>query len=355
MALTFCTIISKNYLSYARVLAQSVRIHHPKSRLFVLLTDNPENFFDPQAESFECISMGDLGIADLPRFCFQYQVLELNTAVKPYFLNRLFRTQTIEKLVYLDPDVLVLNPMEELDLLLDRHPIILTPHITRPFGDSQSPDERDVLRAGIFNLGFIAMRRSDVVRECLRWWQKKLYSGCRVSPAEGYFVDQKWMDLAMAYWDIHILRKPGYNVAYWNLHERKIDFSSGSPAVSGMPCYFFHFSGFDPLKACQVSKYQNRFTMDLLGEAKQLFHLYAGKLIRNGYLESRLLPYTHNYFDNGIRISNHARGVYLRLGDGVKRFGNPFLSEIPTGFYQWYCQTLFQPRSSVSPALVETG
>src|SRR5207244_706871 len=83
--LAFCTIVSKNYLAQARVLANSIHTHHPDSPVFVLLVDRVDGCFDPQAEPFTLIEIEDLPIPTLPRFCFKYSVLELNTAAKPYF------------------------------------------------------------------------------------------------------------------------------------------------------------------------------------------------------------------------------------------------------------------------------
>ena len=48
-----CTIVSKNYLSYARVLARSFLDHHPGGRFFVLLVDRIDGHFDASAEPFE--------------------------------------------------------------------------------------------------------------------------------------------------------------------------------------------------------------------------------------------------------------------------------------------------------------
>ena len=86
-----CTIVSKNYISYARVLAESFRRHHPDAGMYVLLVDRLDGHFDPAAEPFTLVELSALGIPDLPRFAFQYAITELNTAVKPYFLRHLLR------------------------------------------------------------------------------------------------------------------------------------------------------------------------------------------------------------------------------------------------------------------------
>ena len=107
-----CTIIAKNYLPMARALAQSWHAAHPGCPFFVLLLDSPHGFFDPAKEEFETVLTSELDIPNLSGFLFKYTILEASTAVKPYLLYYLFARYEIEKLLYLDPDILVFKPLE---------------------------------------------------------------------------------------------------------------------------------------------------------------------------------------------------------------------------------------------------
>ncbi len=55
-----CTIIAKNYLPMARVLADSWHALCPGYPFFVLLLDSPQGFFDPEGEDFEIIDVSQL-------------------------------------------------------------------------------------------------------------------------------------------------------------------------------------------------------------------------------------------------------------------------------------------------------
>ena len=44
--------------------------------------------------------------ADFENFAFRYDILELNTAVKPYFLTYLRDTYDLDRIFYFDPDIL---------------------------------------------------------------------------------------------------------------------------------------------------------------------------------------------------------------------------------------------------------
>ena len=87
-----CTIISKNYLAYARVLVESF-LQYNEGEVFILLTDKIDGYFSPKNEKFTLIEIDTIKdrIADFDGFSFQYNVVELNTAIKPFFIEFLFR------------------------------------------------------------------------------------------------------------------------------------------------------------------------------------------------------------------------------------------------------------------------
>jgi glycosyltransferase involved in cell wall biosynthesis len=53
-----------------------------------------------------------------------------------------------------------------------------------------------------------------------------------------------------------ILKDTAYNVAYWNLHGRRLAWEDGRYTVDGERLRFFHFSGFDPRRPWVLSKHQ---------------------------------------------------------------------------------------------------
>ena len=169
-----CTIVSCNYVAQARVLARSFAEHHPGMPFFLLLVDRNGGAIDPAQEPFELIGVEDLGIPRFAEMAFRYNVLELNTAVKPFFLEYLFDARGLTDLVYLDPDILVLDRLTPVFDLLESHSVVLTPHITAPYDDDFHPSEITILQAGVYNLGFVALRASETSRALLRWWQERL-------------------------------------------------------------------------------------------------------------------------------------------------------------------------------------
>ena len=337
--LNACTIVSKNYICYARVLAESFLENHPQGRFFVLLVDRNEGRIDPSRERFTLIEAEELSavVPNLPAFLFKYTLLEANTAIKPFFLEHLIELYQLENLVYFDPDILITGSLDALAGHVAEHSIVLTPHLTEPIDDNAYPGEQAILMSGSYNLGFVALRTTEVSRRLLRWWQERLYDKCLVRISEALFVDQKWMDLAPGLFkDVFILSHPGYNTAYWNLHGRAVRRQGAGWQANDLPLVFFHFSGINPESLEGVSKHQDRFRLTDIGEAADLYRLYARKVLDAGYAECRPWPYAFGKFSNGVAIPDVARSLYHSLGEvKQKRFGNPFEVGAKNSFFSF--------------------
>jgi hypothetical protein len=257
-----CTIVAKNYLAHARVLALSLREQHPDSQLTVLVLDDLAGYVEPADEPYRLWGPEDIDCEPFERMVSAYSVIELSTAVKPWLLRKLLTEQ--DHAVYLDPDIRVVSPLDEIRELAVEHGIVLTPHNLTPIPrDGRYPSEESILIAGAYNLGFIGLGRSDAATELLDWWSERLETDCVVDPASGRFVDQKWIDLVPGIWPAtHLLRDPAYNIAYWNLHARQLENNGNGLTIEGRPVRFLHFSGYSPDRPDELSKHQDRIQLD---------------------------------------------------------------------------------------------
>lgn len=310
------TIVSKNYMHYAINLMASVATFMPEARRVVALCDRPDGL-DFQSLPFEVISLEDVNIPHLDKLLVQYSILELNTAIKPFVFSHLFRTSEHSKVIYFDPDIQLFSSGDPLLHILDRAQIVLTPHLTDFLNDEKQPSEVAILQSGTYNLGFLALARSEAATKLLNWWQKKLLRHCIVDIPNGLFTDQKWMDLVPGIFpQSEIVRDAGWNVAYWNLKHRHIE-EVESPEgqqtflVNGRPLFFFHFSGLE-LGSARISKHQDRFNLvDLPPACQRLFDIYNRSVDASGRARYAKLPYAFAKLHSGIRMPDGGRS-YLR-------------------------------------------
>lgn len=332
------TISARNYVAYARVLAASLARHNPGARLHVLILDDPDRRIPPEP-SFDIIRPHELPFdppSDFHTMAAIYDVTQLATAVKPWVFQHLF-DRGASMAIYLDPDIEVFDSLGPLEPLTRKHGIVLTPHVTAPLPqDGKRPDECDLLLAGIYNLGFLALS-AEGARMLLPWWRERLRRNCLNDPARGLFVDQRWIDFAPALFEPWILKDPGYNVAYWNLPQRVLtsddDRILNRVLVNGRRLRFLHYSGFSPRAPHLLSKHQHeslRIRLSDLPLLAELCQRYAAALEEAGFSDCYTLPYGFATTAGGLPLDTWARRVlrqtYLEdeAREHARSFPNPF-------------------------------
>jgi hypothetical protein len=329
-----CTIASLNYLPKIRTFAHSFNKHNQNINIFVLLVDDSSTKKDYSSEPFNVIHTKDLQIEDFLLIAFKFNIIELNTSLKPSFIKFLFNNKKVSKLLYFDPDIFVFAPLDSLFDELDRHPALLTPHILSPgTADAILPDTA-FLRFGVFNLGFIGMRLTGEISQLLDWWEYRcLYFG-NIDVTEGIFVDQKWVNFFPCFSsDISILRLPGCNMAYWNLHERRLSKSADGWLVNDSSrLMFFHFSNLNPADKESIKKSLVKPTLKEREDLREIFSDYREQLYRHGYKEEETVPYHYDYYSNGLPIGGLARRM---VGSSFETFRgeNPF--DASGKVYRW--------------------
>lgn len=310
MSTAVFTIIAPNRRHQARVLMRSLEVHHPEWHRHVVLIDEAGSADD--ADLFTTLPLHALGVPDVRRFTFRYTLLELSTAVKPWAFAELLG-RGYDRVVYLDPDITVYSRLDELDAVPADTLLVLTPHLTVPSDGRVSASERAVLQSGAYNLGFLAVHRHAACGRFLAWWQSKLEFDCVSEVERGLFVDQKWMDLATGLFPgVQVLRHDGYNVAYWNLRQRRVRGDDGVWRVNDVPLRFFHFSGIDSANPDQVSVHDPALGLEDVGEARALVETYRQNTREAGSASFSGLPCAFTAFADGTRVSEAARRAYRR-------------------------------------------
>lgn len=329
------TSISLNYLAKARVLARTLKAAHPNWRLTIFVTDRcPADFeINKTVEDFDDVVWAEEFFGgECLGWIFQHDVVEICTAVKGPMLERMTQSD-FDYLIYLDPDTAVFNSLEPLIEILSRKSIVLTPHQLTPETSDVAVWDNEIcsLAHGTYNLGFVAIRNNPEGRSFARWWSERLLKYCIDDKANGLFVDQKWCDLAPALFDgVEILRDPGYNVASWNLSNRKIDIGrDGSICVNGKPLRFFHFTKLGTIGDVMTQKYA-KDNVDVY----ELWSWYK-RMVQESQPDNIPIDWwSYGRFSNGVKIPKSARRLYRNRQDLQRAFRNPFESE-GDSFFAW--------------------
>jgi len=321
----FATIITRNHLAHARVLAETLRRHHDEP-LHVLCVDDPVGFFDPAAESFRAVHLADVLPGGHHGMTFFYTAFELCNALKPFLQRWIFDHTPHDRLLYLDADVFPHAPLAPGFAALDHATILLSPHLLAPCPAQDAGDlETLCLRYGVYNGGCIGLRRSDEALRFVNW----LASRTATHGFEWWndaFVDQLWLNLAPIYFrDVHAWRHPGANVANWNLHERALHRGAAGFTANGEPLLFAHMSNWsfeapeDWTMGRPLAADTDRRVIAEIGLA------YRDALRAAGYEESRRWPYGFGSFTNGRPVTGPMRRDYFRrLMAGCSGSGSPF-------------------------------
>jgi hypothetical protein len=354
------TICASNYYGLAQVLKQSVMRSNPDVEFFVFIADEiPElvrhKFGDDVIDATVTVGAA-IGHEKFREMAFKYNLTEFCTAIKPFCFQHVFTLTGVDKVIYLDPDILVFSALDEIFSILETRSVALTPHVVFPsLYEGKRPD-RGLLATGLFNLGFLGLARSDVSSNLLAWWGSRLRDQCFIDGHDALFTDQKWMDFIPSLFPseaICYFRSMGTNMAPWNFHERQIVVESdGSfsvirrahPDSSGDirtvaptrdKLVFVHFSGFDYKMFCEgkVAQY-NIDGLDIHDDLAPIIECYMHELqaLNNVVVSFLGTPYGYARFENGKPILAFHRRLYRAALDAGMKLGEPFAAQ-PGSFF----------------------
>lgn len=296
------TVCSLNRLGQVLALAASVRRYNSDYRFVLCLADEWQGRIEAASfKDLEVIALSELGLPEHNELSARYNIFELSCALKAYFGQHLYRKYNPDFLLYFDTDLLVYSNFSPIEEGFSTGGILLTPHYTQPFPDKDKfPLERDVLNAGLYNGGFVGLKKTKAAEDFLAWWQQRLKTQGYNNVCEGMMVDQLWLNLVPLYFpETVVSRHPGCNLAYWNLHERRLEETASGFAVNGEPLVFFHFSGFRIHQPERLSQHQNRIRESNHPAVMKLLAAYRDELVRCDFEKYLAIPPV--YGNDGIK------------------------------------------------------
>ena len=345
------TSITESYLPKARVLAKSVNHFHPDWTFVLLYSDDlPEDFNLEQEPFDEILTIDQLGLPNLKAWAFGHAVVELCTAVKGPAAELLAQRPNVDKIMYIDPDIKLFSSLASLETLLDTHEILLTPHLLDMEQEINAIQDNEIsaLKHGVYNLGFFAARTSGQGLDFIRWWAARLTLFCRDDIPNGLFTDQRWCDLAPAFFSgLHIVRDRGCNVATWNIAHRPLSKNDdGVFLVANVPLRFYHFTSYDSGAGLDMLA---KYAFDQ-AVAHELWDTYGKELIAEGQGDARYKSRYYGQFENGDPIPLEARRTYQLRPDLQTAFPDPYSVTDPCYLSWWRTEVASGNISASNPS-----
>lgn len=178
---------------------QRLRMLDPGVARYVFLVDNVDDYFDPAEESFHVVLPEQyVDPPVLRQLAFQYTAFELSNALKGFAHRYMFRRTSCDDWVYFDSDI---YPISSCKSVFEQHEgyrdssVFMTPHILKACSASRVWLEALFLRHGIYNGGWLGIRRSVDAEAFIDWFILRVrthaFNHYRYS-----FTDQLWLNLA---------------------------------------------------------------------------------------------------------------------------------------------------------------
>lgn len=316
------TISSYNYFPYGLNCLYSCKKYNKSFDLFYLVADRFQtSLCNRYSTDINFIALEQLSITaiELTNLKFKYNIVEFNTCIKPLVIKLLLE-KGYNSVIYLDPDIECYSSFEQLLHEWSTYSIIVTPHKTT---SAESPliKDREFLNNGIYNLGFICVNSSYESEKFLDWWWNKLKKECFIDYEEGLATDQIWVELASTIFEnFYVSKNLGLNVAFWNIHERKLVKKGNSYSINGFPLVFFHFSSLSLNCDLSLLRHIYEFSEDF----KIFYFEHCGKVKNYDYDFFQKIPYEYSTYDDGKIIPKVHRWLFGHSSFLQNRFDNPF-------------------------------
>lgn len=314
-----------NHIPKAICMADSARKAGVRATFALCLVERERPIPLEVSEVYDGVFFASELYDDFESFIFRHTLYEGATCIKAKVFQAVMAKYPEEDLfVFLDPDIWVFSPPIELNDLLPKGNVFLTPHhlLNEASPEAVGDEVFTTLKYGTFNAGFIAVRRSEQASVFLEWWRQRIEKWGYVEPEKGLFNEQNWLDLVPGFMDVVVVREPGYNIAHWNIAERYLMLKGGEYVVNGSPVRFVHFSGFVGRDEVTIERYLERVPKD--NQIWQLLPAYLAYLNRCGQEVYSEASWSYDCFQSGEQILKKTRLTFRGNPQIMEAFPNPF-------------------------------
>lgn len=237
-----CTVFDKNFLLRGLALYESCARHYRDDfTLWIVCLDDELKTLLERASLPHAVLLRveDLNDQELLAVRATRTVSEFSWTCKSslllYLMGKIGEGETI---LWLDADQFLFADPEPLYRHLAAASIAITPHRFSP------PDTEKENRLGVYNAGWIYMKKDTNALACLTHWRAQCIEWCFNRKERNRYGDQIYLnEWPRLYMGVHALDWPGVNAGPWNLANKRVAANAGSLNIDGSPLLFFHFHG----------------------------------------------------------------------------------------------------------------
>jgi hypothetical protein len=239
----YCSYFDHNYLPRGLALYHSLQRHSEGSRLWVLCLSDAcyralvaldlPHLIPQRLADFEAVDP-ELAATRSNRSLIEYYF----TCTPAWMLFVLNSEPGAEWVTYLDSDLFFFASPDPIYAEMKDAAFGIIPHrFTKRLVEH--------LRFGVYNVGWVSVRRRDDGIAVLRWWRERCIEWCYDRVEGDRFADQRYLDrLPGLFAGVHVIEHLGANLAPWNLGAYRMEWRDGSVQIERrFPLLFFHFYG----------------------------------------------------------------------------------------------------------------
>jgi glycosyltransferase involved in cell wall biosynthesis len=332
-------VVTATTLAQARVMAGSLRRHHPEWELELALVGRGGDL-PAKGESWQVTSVEEsLGLDAEAMLSLN----SLETLVR-LLVPRVLREHAHRRggpVIHVPAGAVVMDTLAPLVAPLEASPVVLVPRAaSEPPADDLEPSRRQFFEAGRISPELMGLSATETADAFLEWWIDRLdrIVGSPDGRQPGHVAeDRGWayrsLDLAPMLFDAATVTDPGCNLSAWNLHEQALEWVGDRLMIDGArPVRLFDLSGFDPRRPYVLSPISTRVKLSHSPVLRELAETYAEQLLAAGWGDGRSTGDVGRRLANGIvydealeRLHAQARMLGEDMGDvftsvGTERF-----------------------------------
>lgn len=276
----FCTIVTADYLPFAKTLFKSLRKFDSNILAFVLIVDSPTSGSLDDLIPVTLEELQDVPLSQEIIRRYRKNPNALRWSLKSILLIHLLKTSKFEQVFFVDPDLYFYSDFKFLYEELCDHAFLLSPHWGCMHPKKSEVYFQRLMTDGLYNAGFLGATAKGL--PTLQWWADSCLRACERDKSRGLHDDQGYLNLfPILSPDTKILNHRGCNVAEWNRFEVSRSFDEHGNLILDeiYPLVFIHFSNLgylvehDPLLVPFLQAYEkelrkNGFTRSLMEPAQ---------------------------------------------------------------------------------------